>query len=333
MAERLAPRVRWLLPVLAGTTLLAGAFSLPLQEAQAAPGPNSGCTLEDAMAGRTGPDNCQQYLKNRTAEIAAAKIAAANAYDAYLRGRGTAQQIAVAELRLSALTGERIPTPVPYQVPTTNGRSNTAGPQPPLSRIQSQFQVFRQVNDIYCGPAAAMSILLFLGATESATYDRTRDENPVLIGDPERDQGILANSFWLATNQYSGTNWGQPYMPFTLNAWRGTDWYVQSGTPKVEGTLTREQAWRNIQYSIDRGYPIAVNVRYGPGTFTLAGFNPAITYRHWDIISGYYTDSEGKRFVRVSEVYGDPDYGYEPHQDVPWEEYWLTIGRWHGMVW
>jgi hypothetical protein len=254
--------------------------------------------------------------------VPAAKQVAANTYDAFLRGTASEDELARAEANLGALSGEAIPSTA---LDPATGYS-------PRMRLEREFVTLRQVTGYYCGPASVQSILWYLGPHTSAAIDAVKGYRPSLTGDPLYDQPLLADYFWLATDHYESTPWGEYYVPFTINTWRGTNWYVQAATPNAGGALTKDQAWRNIQYDLDHGYPLAVNVLYSGDTIYPAGFRGGIAYQHWDTIFAAYRGADGRDYVRIGEVYGVGG-SYKPYQDVPWDEYWPAIGSWLGIVW
>jgi hypothetical protein len=200
------------------------------------------------------------------------------------------------------------------------------------SNLQRFFWPYEQVTTYYCGPATAESILQFLGPSRSRAVNPDTQAPDALTGVPADDQRLLASDFWLATEKYNGTQWGPSYMPFTLNAWRGTQWYVQSGTPTVEGTLTKDQALAAIIYDTDRSYPVAENVIYSNLTYYPAGFWPGVTYQHWDTVYGHYKIGD-RDVVQIGEVYHDTRLPYDRFQDVAWDVHWSAIDRWYGIVW
>ncbi|MCC6382988.1 MAG: hypothetical protein IT304_10810 [Dehalococcoidia bacterium] len=266
--------------------------------------------------------------------IANTKMAAALAYADELAGRGTRDRVEGIEQWVRALTGE----PAREVVPSTPGvlvagRSGQgAAAQPRRSVLQEKYIPFAQVTPFYCGPATAMSSLAFLGPRTSHTVNPDTGVREKLTGDSVHDQQLLAADFWLATDANGGTNWGAGYMPFTLNSWRGTRWYVAAGTPNVEGTLTREQALAAIKYDTDRGYPVAENVLYDASTYYPAGFLPGVTYQHWDTVYGHY-QHDGREVVQVGQVYHDSTLPAAPYQDIDWDIHWTAIEQWHGIVW
>ncbi|MFN8507843.1 MAG: hypothetical protein U0547_09790 [Dehalococcoidia bacterium] len=254
--------------------------------------------------------------------IATAKMNAALSYSAYLEGKGSKATVDAYEAWLRALTGEQPRAVVRLDDPSA--RVNAS--------IQKFFWPYEQINSNYCGPATAMSILRFLGPATSKTPNKegVRDQ---LTGVPETDQEMFAGNFWLATAKNRQTYWGEKYMPFTLNSWRGTKWYVQSAGPGLEGgTLTKEQALAAIKFDTDRSYPVAENVLYSNRTYYPAGFWPGVTYAHWDTVYGHYMQN-GRQVVQVGQVYHDKRLPYDRFQDVDWETHWSAIGGWHGLVW
>jgi hypothetical protein len=199
--------------------------------------------------------------------------------------------------------------------------------------LSLNFFPFEQVTPYYCGAATVQSILQFLGPHRSWAFDPETNGHDVLKADPQQDQTLLANNFWLATDQNNGTNWGERYIPFALNAWRGSRWYVQTATPTLEGgTLTKDQALRDIQYDTDRGYPVAENVLYSAETYYPAGFMPGIRYEHWDTVYGHVSDN-GSEYVQIGQVYHDQQTPYNRWQQVQWDVHWTAIEAWHGIVW
>lgn len=265
----------------------------------------------------------------RAAAVAEAKMAAAMLYSEQLAGRDTQESVENLERWLRALTSETkrevIPSSPPEFIPAgVDARVRT-------NRLQTEFFPYRQINEYYCGPATVQSILAFLGPEVSATKNHWGVHDR-LTGDPHIDQPMLASDFWLATDKYHGTMWGDAYIPFTLNAWRGTDWYVASGTPRVGGNLTKEMALAAIKFDTDRGYPIAENVLYSPQTYYPAGFWPGVTYMHWDTVYGHYEEN-GQQMVQIGQTYGGPGLPYERYQSVPWDVHWPAIGEWHGIIW
>ncbi|MCK9517601.1 MAG: hypothetical protein M0R74_01030 [Dehalococcoidia bacterium] len=285
-------------------------------------------TAADAKA-ETPPSNIMVNLPGKAAAVADAKMAVAMRYSEQLAGRESKENVEGLERWVRVLTSEErretAASSPPHALP------DGVQARTPISRLQADYWPFRQVNEYYCGPATVQSILQFLGPTEAQTknYQGVHDR---LTGDAHQDQRMLASDFWLATDKYRGTNWGDKYVPFALNAWRGTDWYIASGTAKVGGSLSKEQALAAIKYDTDRAYPVAENVMYSPETYYPAGFWPGVTYTHWDTIYGHYMDGD-RQMVQVGQVYGGPNLPYERFQDVPWDVHWDAIGKWFGIVW
>ena len=270
-------------------------------------------------------------IPGRAAAVAEAKAAAAMLYNEQLAGRQTQQAVENLERWLRALTSE----PKRDVIPSSPWHFVVKGTGPEarleMNRLQTDYRVYRQINEYYCGPATVQTILSFLGPEVSATKNHGGVHDR-LTGAPYIDQPMLASDFWLATDKYHGTMWGDNYVPFTLNAWRGTDWYVAWGTPRVGGTLTKEGALAAIKFDTDRGYPIAENVIYSPKTYYPAGFWPGVTYMHWDTIYGHYMEGD-RQMVQIGQTYGGPGLPYEQYQNVPWDVHWNAIGEWHGIVW
>lgn len=275
---------------------------------------------------------CPKVSKERA--IAEAKMAAAMAYSEQLEGRGPKSRVDSLEKWARALSGEA-PRPVVPSSPSWALPQSPGGPRAEVrqSELQSRFWMYRQVNSYYCAPATVQSILRFLGPDVSKSrnaeggYDR-------LTGDEERDQKLLATTAWLSTDLYEGTMWGSEFIPATINAWRGTQWYVSTGTPNIEGgTLTKEQALAIIKFNTDRSYPVAENVEYSSRSYYPAGFYPGITYYHWDVIYGHYKEQDGRQMVQVGQTYSDQRLTYERFQNVPWDLQWGAISIWYGLVW
>jgi len=247
-------------------------------------------------------------------DIAGLKTQAANAYDAVVRGAGSKAELARIEDQLYAVTSE----------PRRDSSARMAS-----LLLSERYRPIRQVNWYYCGPASVSSMLWFLGARELPTTNADGNR-PALTGRPETDQALLASVEWLGTENNEGTAWGG-VVPGVLNEWRGTTWYVESATETIGGELTKDQAFRNIRYDLDRGYPVAANVLYDASTFYPAGFMEGISYEHWETIYGYF-ERDGTWFVRVGQVYGGES-GYEALQAIPWDRYWTAIDARYGLVW
>lgn len=271
-------------------------------------------------------------LHDSNERILAAKTNAANAYADVLSGRGTAQQLQDAEDWLITVTGEGTVQKRGSTV-ATNAPTGNAGLPLVGADLKANFFPFEQLTSYYCGAASVQSILYYLGPHRSWAVDPLTNGHDVLKGDSQHDQPMLANQFWLAAEQNDGTNWGERYVPFALNSWRGSRWYVEAATPLMEaGTLTQDQALRDIRYDTDRGYPVAENVLYSPSTYYPAGFMPGIRYQHWDTIYGL-SMADGKQYVNIGQVYHDQRTPYQRWQQVEWDVHWSAIGGWHGIVW
>lgn len=303
-----------------GLVALLGAVLLLMFVTLAAPSPVSAREPDDCRGSRTAPD-CEDPLRGgqpveaERPDIVRLKTDAANAYDAVLRGAGSKTDLARIEDRLYAATGE--------------ARRNASSRMASLL-LNERYRPFRQVNTYYCGPATVASMLWFMGAREMPVTN-ANGERPALTGDTASDQALLAGADWLNTESMGGTGWGG-IIPRVLNEWRGTEWYVESATERLGGTLTKDQAFRNIRYSLDRGYPVAANILYGASTFYPAGFAEGRDYEHWNTLLGYF-ERDGQWFVRVGEVYGDNLLGYQPLQEIPWDQYWTAIEAQYGIVW
>jgi hypothetical protein len=255
------------------------------------------------------PGDAQAAVELAT-DIPTAKTQVANLYDDVLHGRASEAALREAESRLSAMTGE------PIQPPSNGARDHLA----------ANYSPFRQVTDYYCGPATVQSILWYLGVR-----DEGGAANPGaakgMTGRGDIDQPLLAGPEWLNTEAAQGTDWGGN-VPGAINRWRGTNWYASFPAEN----LTQDQAWRDIQYAIDHGYPVAANVLLGPGTYTPTGFFEGSTYEHWETVVGHF-ERDGKKWVKVGQVYGTESLGYDPLQEIPWDAYWSAIANWHGIVW
>jgi hypothetical protein len=279
---------------------------------------------------------CPQPL-SRAESVVQAKWRAAEAYDRFLRGAGSAEEVESADYALSRLTLERIGAndwSIPQDTPAAYKLRGTTPPQD-YGPLHTKFWPFEQITWWYCGPATAQSMLWYLGPHRSESHDDLWGGRPWLTGDTQEDQWLLANDFWLATNKYGGTNWGEAYMPQTLNAWRGSFWYIQSAVPWLAGgTLTKEQALTALRYDFDRSYPVAENVLYAPHTYYPYGFWPGVIYQHWDVLHGYVVDGQtGDGYVKVGQVYHDQRIPYQRFQQVAWDVHWGSIANWHGIVW
>ncbi|MEX1103603.1 MAG: C39 family peptidase, partial [Dehalococcoidia bacterium] len=226
----------------------------------------------------------QQAAPASTADIVKAKTNVADLYAGYLAGTTSYADLNQAEQALSAMTGEELKGPV------FGGKR----------KLEEHYSPFRQVTDYYCGPATVQSILWFLGARdEDAVSDPASATG--MTGRGDVDQRLLANGTNLRTESGHGTDWGS-IVPDTINNWRGTRWYAAFATPNAGGTLHKDQAWRDIQYAVDHGYPVAANVSLNSNTLIPAGFNPGIAYQHWETIAGYF-EKDGVRYVKVGQVY------------------------------
>jgi len=257
------------------------------------------------------------------ASVARAKTEAANVYSRYREGDATLADVLRADQVVGRLTSALSPQrSILAALSTADG--NRA--------VLEGYMPFRQINSYYCGPATVQSMLWQLTGSERPVQARRSDEALALTGDPNVDQPRLASERWLSTETFGGTPWGDEFIPRTLNTWLASNWYVSAGTANVDGNLDKDQAMRNIQYSIDRGYPVAANVVYSPETYYPAGFYPGVTYSHWDTIYGY-DEQDGRSTVRVGQVYASDGMDYQPRQQVDWDTHWNAIGSWYGIVW
>ncbi len=323
-----------ILAVVAAIAPGAGLAMGPVPDTSAAAPTTNGCE-EGRLAGTNGQPCPTSRPIN--AVVSGAKWNAARVYDRYLKGLATKEEVQAADYTLSVLSRENIGSH-DWSIPdNTPAGLRLRGITPPhdYGVLLSKFWPFEQINSWYCGPATAQSILWYLGPHRSESYDEAWGGRPWLTGNAWEDQWLLANDFWLATNKYEGTNWGEAYMPHTLNAWRGTFWYQQSATPFLSGgTLTKDDALVALRYDFDRSYPVAENVLYAPHTYYPYGFWPGVIYQHWDVLHGYVEDvATGAGYVKVGQVYHDARIPYERFQQVAWDVHWNAIGWWHGIVW
>lgn len=294
-----------LLAVAASFVSIVGGLGLSSGVASTCQEPNVAAATPDCPAATSaGPS---------TEVIESAKRRAADIYAAFLRGRTNSLSVVIADSQLSMLTGE------PVRTPSVEARE----------RLLGSFRPFRQINSSFCGPAVVSSMLWYLNANRATGHPATE---ATLTGDPEHDQTLLGSREWLGSAANEGTFWGRKYVPDALNRQRGSNWYVASATATVNGSLDQSAAMRSIQYAIDRGFPVAVNVAYSAETFYPEGFMSGITYEHWAVIHGYY-DRNGVRYVRLGEVYANAHLPYHPVQDVPWDVMWKAIEAWYGIVW
>ena len=277
-------------------------------------------------------DNTPLSAEQRT--ILSAKEKAVGAYNGVLTGTGTQKASTDADAELAKLTGEA-PRPVTHgamvPAPSAAAVRPGGGPQPDGANLEAYYYPFRQINGYYCGPATVQSMLWFLGPTTSVAYDTTSGAYDTINASTSHDQPIFANTYWLATDQNNGTNWGSQYLPFTLNGWRNIPWYYQAAVPNIGGTLTQSSALYDIQYDTDRNYPVAENVLYGSASFNPPGF-AGTSYYHWDTVYGYFT-SGGIQYVEIGQVYGDTTATYQQFYNEPWNTQWLAIQANHGLVW
>ncbi len=286
-------------------TLLAGILG-------AAALASMGGTLIPSAAKADGPDAA--VASASVADIVKAKTNVADLYAGYLAGTTSYKDLTTAELALERMTGEDI------KGPAFEGKQ----------RLAANYAPFRQVTSYYCGPATVQSILWYLGVRDEAGAS-----NPAaakgMTGRGDLDQRLLAGRSHLRTESGHGTDWGG-IVPDTINKWRGTRWYQPFATANAGGTLHKDQAWRNIVYAIDHGYPVAANVLLSSSTVLPTGFNPGMNYQHWETIVGYF-EKDGVKYVKVGQVYGAGNLEYDPLQEIPWDTYWPAIGNHFGMVW
>lgn len=249
-----------------------------------------------------------------TADIAAAKTNVADLYAGYLAGSISYADLFKAEQALAEMTGEGL------KGPASGSKRN----------IEANYSPFRQATDYYCGPATVQSILWFLGVRDEDAVNTPASASG-MTGRGDVDQRLLAGGSNLRTEAGHGTDWGS-VVPDTINKWRGTRWYTAFATPNAGGTLHKDQAWRDIQYAVDHGYPVAANVLLSSSTYLPTGFNSGISYRHWETIVGYF-EQDGVKYVKVGQVYASGNLEYDPLQEIPWDSYWPAIGNHYGIVW
>lgn len=261
------------------------------------------------------PEDVSRAVANTSAEdIVAAKTNVADLYAGYLAGSNSESEVRRAEAVLSVMTGEAIP-------------AVSAGGK---ARLASDYAPIRQVTDYYCGPATVQSILWFLGVRDEAAVNAPATAEG-MTGRGDVDQPLLASGSQLGTEYGQGTDWGN-VVPDTINNWRGTRWYQAFGTANAGGTLHKDQAWRDIVYAVDHGYPLAANVTLSSNTVLPTGFDPGMDYQHWETIVGYFVQN-GVKYVKVGQVYGAENLEYDPLQEIAWDTYWPAIGNHYGIVW
>jgi hypothetical protein len=245
-------------------------------------------------------------LSAKMREVADAKTAAEKAYASYRSGKGTKAELDAAETRLSEVSGEKVAT---------------AGVAPLAASLS--VTPFKQINSYYCGPATAMVLLWYLGPHQSVNVDPATGVRDWLFKTPAHDEPILANWYWLATDQYGGTNWGTAYMPFTLNTWRSSSWYVQVDSFNLDGST----AWLAIDYDMNHAHPVAENVVYRSSTYFPPGFSSGTEYQHWDTVKS--DDSSFNVGIAQSWPAGT---GVGTTYTKPWGVHWPAIQQWHGLV-
>lgn len=168
--------------------------------------------------------------------------------------------------------------------------------------------------------------LRYLGPTTSVKYDTGTQAYDTLNGDLNHDQPILANSFWLATDTYQQTYWGDAYMPFTLNGWHGGIWYESAAS----ASTTSSQAWGWVDFDMNYTHPIAENPVYRSTTFYPPGFTSGQTYYHWDTIMG--DNSSFQTGIAQSWPYAGAG-TRTPYYWEPWYLQWSAISANQGFVW
>jgi hypothetical protein len=242
-----------------------------------------------------------------------AKETAVSTYRAFKRGSASEAELngAVTMAEAAAKTG----------APRTLKKGLGAGVLSGYVGVQS----FYQINWYYCGPATAQNILRYLGP--SSAWNPELDYWETLNSNPYNDQPILAGHYWLATDTYGGTNWGYWYMPFTLNTWHGGGWYVALNAWETDYW----DAWWKIDFDVSHGHPVAENILYATWTYFPAGFASGY-YEHWDTL--YATNSPDYSSVGMAQSWPYPGAGTRyPYQTQSWDNVWLAISSWAGIVW
>jgi hypothetical protein len=259
-------------------------------------------------------------LSAKDQDVLDAKSAAAKTYSAYLGGASTSNAVTAADAAVQAKSGATLVTPK---------SANSIAPD-----SLSGYTPTQQINSYYCGPASAMSLLYYFGTQRnsaymtSATYDTVTGVYDQMNGDRYHDQPMFANYFWLATDNYGYTPWGDAYMPFTLRAWRGDSYYQQLPT----SSMTQAIEYSDISYDTDRQFPVVENVLYNSSSYYPSGFNPGLQYQHFDTLSGHF-DVGGVSYVEQGQVYGSPGYTYVAYQTFTLATQWSAVAQWHGIVW
>lgn len=252
-------------------------------------------------------------------QILAAKQAYADAFAA--QGAGTATQAMAdsALKRVQAITGDTI---------DRRAAHSTQGVSPMTQTLT--MPSYGQINGDYCGPATAQNMVRYLwGSNPSSVLDTVTGTHDVLNGDPNHDQGIFANSFWLNTaslRQTPWTNTNATYMPHALNDFTGTTFYY----PLQSGNTDETNAWLDIDSDLSYFHPVAENVLYASSTFFPLGFSYyAPGYKHWDTIFGDNASFQ----AGIAQSYASPGQTRSPWQWWPWYQQWGAIAAWHGIVW
>lgn len=264
--------------------------------------------LPDGSCADTSPPTAEE------AKILATKQTAARIHEAFQDGRATAAQSDEAFKHVMEITGES-------RVARRGGGVSINGYVGVTSK--------QQINGYYCGPATAQTILWYLGPITSVEYDSVTGGYDSLNGNEYSDQPILANYHWLATDRYGGTYWGSPYMPYTLNRWRGSGWYVGVASPGAEGSLTQSQAGSDINYDTSYGYPVAENTLYSGSSYYPPGFTVGGYYQHWDTVYYY-----GGGTIAIAQPWPYPGAGSRTaYYSRDWNGHWWAIYYGHGIVW
>lgn len=249
-----------------------------------------------------------------------AKSTAAKTYTSYLNGASSAEAVAAADADVQEKSGATLAAPK---------AANTIAPD-----SLSGYTPTQQINGYYCGPASAMSLLYYFGTQRnsaymtSATYDTVTGTYDHMSGDRYHDQPIFANHFWLATDTYGYTPWGDAYMPFTLRAWRGDSYYQQLAT----SSMTQATEYSDISYDTDHQFPVVENVLYNGSSYWPSGFNQTLSYEHFDTLSGHF-DVGGVSYVEQGQVYASPGYTYVAYQTFNLATQWSAVAQWYGIVW
>ena len=146
-----------------------------------------------------------------------------------------------------------------------------SGVAAPLGVIQNYIQE-PESYDYYCGPAAAMQILVGLGYWTS--YYNFTDQH---------SQSALASATYLDTTT-NGTDWYPAKMAPALNKWTQTSYYVTTAAPSLSSIEA------DTVSDVDSGYSYAADniVETASGATHLTGYpTTGANVYHWQSIYGY----------------------------------------------